>query len=396
VLLLGSTSKPAKILSDISYETGEREESVVIGNNRKTSCINAPMINATSGDANDFGDEHHTTGAHIGVVIVPTALAMAEREGADGKSLITSIAIGYEVLTSSLRSLRWRVFISQGFHPTTIGGVFAAAVTAGKIMGLNKKGLMNSLGIAGTQAFGCGFKEGWNKRMHVGMAARIGVLSALMGQRNYEASTPGEIIEKALDMYSGRYRELVDPTQITGNKDRGKLGEEWRGMLTSWKPWPSCRFLHIYIKLALDMVEKHSLKPNDIEWVHTKENQTFHFMHETGLSTYERIMSPRDPIDAQFSIPWTVATAIIKKNISLYDYFTEEGLRNPDVLEFLHKVTGEVDPDHEAAYPWEWLVTVIIKTKDGREFTETSMEWPGNPIWMPKYKDNPGLFIEDI
>ncbi|MEM2103618.1 MAG: MmgE/PrpD family protein [Candidatus Bathyarchaeia archaeon] len=395
VQLLGSTSKPARILADLAFEVGGREECVMIGHYPKTSCLNSAMVNGTSNGANDWMCDHTTANCHIGAVVVPAAVAAAEREGVDDKLLVLAAALGYEVTARIGEAFLGRLY-AQGLHPSTVCGVFGAAVAAGKIFELDKEGLMNALGIAGTQAFGCGFGEGWNKRMHYGMAARIGVTAALMAERKYHASTPGRIVERALKAcaYQGEY----DVKQIVGGNGRGRFGEEWRGMLMSYKPYPCCKFLHHYISLTLKMVKEHDLRPEDVDSITTSQCREFYNTLFSGqtYSTPERVYSPIDPIDAQFSAPWTIATVIVKRNIGLYDYFTVEGLRDSNVLNLAKRISGIVDPEYERLYPKEWPIRINVRLKDGREIVETTKEVPGDPQSVPEYGEKPGLFEKEI
>jgi 2-methylcitrate dehydratase PrpD len=53
---------------------------------------------------------------------------------------------------------------------------------------------------------------------------------------------------------------------------------------------------------------------------------------------------PRNCVDSIASIPWSVATAIVKRGVSISD-FTEEAIKNEKVLHIAQKINAELAPD---------------------------------------------------
>jgi 2-methylcitrate dehydratase PrpD len=77
--------------------------------------------------------------------------------------------------------------------------------------------------------------------------------------------------------------------------------------------------------------------------------------------------SPRSPVDAQFSIPWGVASAIVGRRVGLDD-FTESAIGNREVLEVTQKMRVEVDNSLHKPGPEPTRVKII--TKDGKTFAK--------------------------
>jgi 2-methylcitrate dehydratase PrpD len=77
--------------------------------------------------------------------------------------------------------------------------------------------------------------------------------------------------------------------------------------------------------------------------------------------------NPRTIIDAQFSVPWVVATAIVKGKVTVDD-FTDEAIKRPEILKIAQKVRGKLVPemDRHGVGPGG----VIIKMRDGTEYKE--------------------------
>jgi 2-methylcitrate dehydratase PrpD len=74
----------------------------------------------------DFDDTHDFAVLHSGVSVIPSALALAEKEGASGKDLLTAVIAGYDVHSRLGFAAKVAPGIS-GWHYTSVFGVFGAA-----------------------------------------------------------------------------------------------------------------------------------------------------------------------------------------------------------------------------------------------------------------------------
>src|SRR6266852_5584386 len=73
---------------------------------------------------------------HPGTAILPAALAAAETAGASGKTFLTGVAAGYEVMERMAAEFIPTV-MARGFHASPVFGIFGAAIAAAKIGGLD-------------------------------------------------------------------------------------------------------------------------------------------------------------------------------------------------------------------------------------------------------------------
>jgi len=55
------------------------------------------LINGIYAHSLDFDDTHRRASLHPGTTVIPTALALGESTGADGKTLTTAIVAGYDI-----------------------------------------------------------------------------------------------------------------------------------------------------------------------------------------------------------------------------------------------------------------------------------------------------------
>ncbi len=107
-------------------------------------------------------------------------LAACERFGRDGRSALLGIAAGVEAMCR-LSLVAPKLIHKAGFHPTAVLGAMASTLAVSVVLNLEKKQIVNALGIAGSMAGGIieYLAEGaWSKRLHAGWAAHSGLHAA--------------------------------------------------------------------------------------------------------------------------------------------------------------------------------------------------------------------------
>ena len=151
-------------------EWGGREESTVMVFGARVPAPEATFCNSMLIHAPDFDETDDRSGTHIMVTSLPSAMAMAEKTGGNGKDLITALVMGVDI-TSRL-ALAPRLF--HGWHYSTTVGIFGATAAAGKILGLDEEAMVDALGIAYSQA--AGNRQGRQDGEHDQAIAHRGVL----------------------------------------------------------------------------------------------------------------------------------------------------------------------------------------------------------------------------
>ena len=355
---------------DTIVDLGGNPDSTVIGYGLKTSPAMAALANATMGHAFDMDDDHREGTQHSSVVVFPAILAAAERYRVDGKTLLTAFVYGSEVTIRLGEAFLGQTYF-QGFHPTGTCGVFGSTAGVAKILGLDKKSSAYALGIAGSQAAGLlewKAQGTWTKRFQAGHAAMGGVLSGMLAQKGYTG--PTTILEGEdgfIRAYS--YKDIWDLNKITG-----LFGKKWEMSDTSIKVHACCRFSAPLADCALDLY-KQGVQAEDVEEILAKVNK---YSIKVLCVPEEKKFSPQTVVDAQFSLPYAIAVGICKGRETIKEY-TEEAIKDPDVLKLAAKVKWELDPEAEAVYPRYYPCTVIVKMKDGREYT-SHVDYPkGDP-----------------
>jgi len=141
------------------------------------------------------------------------------------------------------------------------------------------------------------------------------------------------------------------------------LGERFETEKIGFKPYPCCGHSHAAIDAALSLRSKYNIKPDWIQDITVYANDAAYVL----CIPLQAKQNPQTMIDAQFSLPWTVATALVKGKVTLQD-FTKTAIQREDVLEVARKVTGQLQPEYNRRGVGPGKIT--IRLADGYEYTE--------------------------
>jgi len=368
VAFAGSAALGVNDVVELFKEWGGKRESTVIGYDLMLPCTSAALINGMMSHALDYDDGHDEAMVHAAASVVPAAFAVAERKGGvNGKDFLTAVAVGIDLMARMALGARTNLRVS-GWVYSCIFGYFGATAAAGKLIGLDEEKMVNAFGIAYSQTAGS-FQSiadaALTKRAQLGFAARAGVFSALLAERGITG--PQNCVEGDYGIYKNYIRGEYDLGLVLSD-----LGKRYEVENLGFKAYPCCGYTHGPIYLTLSLMREHQIRPEDVEEINvfTGRNAADLFLPA------ERKRRPLSVPDAQFSIPYTVAVAVIKGNVSIGD-FTPEAINDPCVLEMAQKVRGiiveeltrrEVEP-----------AIVEIRTKDGKRYSKRIENRKGSP-----------------
>jgi 2-methylcitrate dehydratase PrpD len=145
-----------------------------------------------------------------------------------------------------------------------------------------------------------------------------------------------------------------------------------------FKVWPACGYTRPTNTAIRELRTRHGLAPEDVVRIT--------IVGGTGATQLlseplEKKRRPKLSIDGKFSIPFTSAVMMVKGNVTLRDY-TDEGLRDPQVLAMADRVSYRLDPSAElpvGGYSSLSRPTVEIEMKDGRRYSCRPEGVPGDP-----------------
>jgi len=365
---LSDSSRP--IQSVISSLENTQDGAVVIGTNIMATPPYAALANGIASHSLELDDVVNEASLHPAVAIMTAALAAAHIAGCTGKEFIAAVAAGYEVTIKLGIALDPSAHYAQGFHPTGTCGTMGAAITAAKILKLDQKSMQNALGIAGSQAAGSMefLSDGaFTKRFHPGWAAHSGIIAALLAQNHFTG--PGTIIEGKFGFLHS-YSPKSDPTKILNN-----WGKPYEVMKTSIKSHACCRYKQGPIDAILQIMREYDLSDSDIENVTLSIlNAGFALVAEPEDIKY----NPKSIVDAQFSMPFGAAMAILYGKATL-DEYTQPNLHSPAVKKMMTKIRCIKDPDIEKDFPKKWAAVAKIETTTGKQYA-ANIDYPkGDP-----------------
>ncbi|MBP7159098.1 MAG: MmgE/PrpD family protein [Thermomonas sp.] len=307
----------------------------------------------------DYDDTHAAGVIHATASTFPCALGTAALAGADGEALLAAYVAGMEV-GARLASVAKGGFHQVGFHPTGLVGAFACTLVAGRLLGLNAAQLASAQGIA--LSMGSGSLEflqdgAWTKRMHPGWAAGAGLTAATMARHGFVG--PKHAYEGRFGLFNSHLGPLARDGDL-GLATAG-LGEVWELAKVNVKPLPACHFTHACADAAAILRERHGLRPQQIRSVRALVPAEVVKTVCEPVATKKR---PQNSYDAQFSIPYIVATALVRGRFGLAE-LDESALRDEATLALAAKVEYQVDPD--SPFPKYYSGEVIVTLDDGRE-----------------------------
>jgi 2-methylcitrate dehydratase PrpD len=372
-----ATMEFPKIVVGYFADLGGKPEATILQTKKKFPAVNAAFANASCAHAIDMDDGHRFGALHPGVAIIPAALAAAELGGADPRTLLTGIVAGYEIMIRLGAAIN-PSSLNRGFHITGITGVYGAAAACAKIMNLNPEETTGALGMAGLQASGLiqvnheveGAKV---KPLNPARAASNGLLSCILAKRG--ARGPLQIFEGADGYLKAVSDEVKDDLLTKG------LGTEYEILNVYVKLYAACRHAHAPIDAVLEALKGQSIEPEEITRVSV---ETY-----SAAVRLAGIREATTPSAARFSIPFSVAIAIARKDAGPNQY-CEEVVRDPRIRALARKVEMLVSEKWETAYPHKRGAAVTVQTRSGKKWgieVELAKGEPENPAtWNELYK----------
>ncbi len=305
----------------------------------------------------ELDDIHKTSTVHAAAPVISAALSVAEREHADGRAFLLSVALGYEAalrVGEAVNPSHYRYW-----HPTGTAATFGAAAAAGSLLKLEAAQMLDALGSAGTQAAGLwefNADGAMSKHLHPGKAAMNGVMAADLARAGFTGAT------RILEGERGFFRAMsaaYDETRITDG-----LGSRWKISENCYKLHSCCGHTHTAIDLAIQ------LRQEPIESLRI----------ETYGPGYEIVkeMRPRTPYQAKFSIAYCVAVALLDGRAGL-DQFTPKRMADPAIPKVLDLIQVTVADDLTRKYPAAWPARLTLTLPFGETLSREADFPRGNP-----------------
>jgi len=363
----GYHTKDVNILRDIYLKMAGAEETTLIGFGDKIPAVNATLVNSLMIRALDFNDIYWKEDPSHPSDLIPAALSVGEMENLSMKDVIVAIVLAYEFeqrlcefAVPGVRERKW--------HHATITQ-FVSPIVAGKLLGLNEDQMVNAIGINGAHnhTIGCptAGKLTMMKNTVDPMAVQTGVFAALMAQKGYSGTE---------EVFEGK-EGFMDVFGPDWNREKllGGLEDSFKILECSMKAFPTEALTHTHITAALKVVVNNNISYDQIDTVTITT-----IARACDILFDPHKYNPDSRETADHSLPYCVAAALVDHKITT-DTFSDEKLKDPRIREVINKIKGEASEEFERMFPAKQPSKVVIKTKDGKEFSEY-LEFPkGDP-----------------
>lgn len=363
-ILAGASARPVLAIDRYAAAMGPADgPSEILINRRRTSPVFAAMVNAAAAHVVEQDDVHNGSVFHPAAVVFPPVLAVAQALGRSGRDLLVAAVAGYEV------GIRVGEFLGRShykiFHTTGTAGTLAAAAATGRLLGLSPAAMLDAFGSAGTQAAGL-----WeflrdaadSKQLHTARAAANGIAAAYLAREGFTGAR--HILEGPQGMAAGMSTD-ADPARLTD-----RLGTRWALAETSFKFHASCRHTHPAADALQQVLREHKLAEGDIERVVAH-------VHQGALDVLGPVVDPRTVHQSKFSMGTVLGLIARQGRAGLPEF--DAALDDAAVADFRGRVTMELDPEVDGAYPQRWIGKVTVHTRDGRVLHGRVDEPKGDP-----------------
>jgi 2-methylcitrate dehydratase PrpD len=319
----------------------------VLGRSERLDILHAALLNGISSHMFDFDDTHLKTVIHPAGPVCSAILALAEHRPVSGEDFLHALVLGVEVECRIGNSV-YPNHYDTGWHITGTAGVMGAAAACGKLLGLDEQQMVWALGIAATQSSGLREMFGTMcKPFHPGNAAKNGLMSALLAEKNFTSSNRGiEAPRGFAHVLSTKF----DPSEIIDG-----LGETFEIDLNTYKPFACGIVIHPIIDACVQLRNEFGLSGDEIESVLARVHPLV--LELTGKKT------PQTGLEGKFSVYHSAAVGFIHGAAGEREY-SDAVVRDPKVVALRDKVTAEIDPTMH-----EDQTRVEVTLKDGRKLS---------------------------
>jgi 2-methylcitrate dehydratase PrpD len=321
----------------------------VIGTPVRSSPSEAAFANATLGHGLVREDMHAAAVSHLGVVIFPALLALAQRQKASGRDFLLGAVCGYEIGAAVGRAIMDQQMVRR-FRPTGITGPLAGAIAGSRLLSLDEDATVSAVGFAANSIGGlnewpyCGGDEMF---FHPGFAARNAVMAVELASLGARAS------ESALDGRAGLFAGLNKSECVA--RVAPFSGEAFEIMSVYYKPAPACNYAQTACQAALHLSP---VETRDIDSIVVKASAAaVQYPGCDYAGSFERILQ------AKMSIQYCVAATLARGVIEESNYHL---LDDPEINRLARIIKLEIDPAFTAAYPGTQGTEVILKLRDAR------------------------------
>ena len=360
VTLLGSRMPAPRILAVTELARGVQGAATLVGLGRRADPQTAALVNGCSAHVDLFDDNNGPMIAHPSSPLVSALLPLAQARAAAGRAFLDAYAVGFEFGVAMGRALN-PAFYQRGWHLTYTLGILGATLACCRLIGLDARRAGHALGIAATMSGGLRQNFGtMSMGLHVGLAARGAVQSALLAEAGYE-SDPAAL--------EGKYGFL----QVFAGAGLAELplGKPFELVASGiiFKPYPSGAPTLAAVDAALALhgrLKAAGMAASTLTAVRC-------LVHPWNAMTLREEV-PADELQAKVNLRYCVATALVHGDLS-FRRFSRAALGDAAVFDLMRRISIAIAddlPDND-----EFPAEVRAVLADGHELVERRERPPG-------------------
>lgn len=316
----------------------------IIGTAYYTSGHDSLLLHGASIVSNELDEGNQFAKGHPAAHIFAPAYLVAIEQGATGKEFIHAFILAYEISTR----FAYACNMNDAMHPHGTWGTIGGAVAAGILQKKEKQEIIEMILLAASLPLATSFEAAMTgqtvRNLYTGISAQIAYQVLSMQKSGFTSSLP--VVEHIWgSIVSNKVNEQIFMKDI------------WSPPLIDksfFKYYPTCRFTHSTIDALYGLLKDNRVDALQITSVKVETYQ---------LAARLRNKEPKNKLSAKFAIPYIVANIILEKN--LYTIFSQEALKDEEVLTLSRKIEVVENQEMTEMLPEERAAKVIIFTEDG-------------------------------
>jgi 2-methylcitrate dehydratase PrpD len=316
----------------------------------------ASLVNGITSHVHDYDDTTPGNYSHPSSPVASALFAYASGNPVSGRDFVHAFILGFEA-ESRIGNAVYPAHYDAGWHITGTSGVFGAAVSIGRLIGLSTQQMIWAIGLAATQAAGLREMFGsMGKAFHPGRSAQNGYAAALLAREGF---TAGERSLEGPRGFAAVTAAKYDLSKIT----RG-LGQDWDLRVNTYKPFPCGIVNHPTIDAAIHIHDEHHPAPEQIAAVRLRVAPLV-----LDLCNQQNITKG---LQGKFSVYHGAAVGLVRGKAGLQEY-SDEAVNDPAVKRVRERATASGDSTIT-----EDQARVEVELTDGRTFTKFVEQSIGN------------------
>lgn len=380
----GFQAQPAVIARRLAQSMTSNTPARIIGTTATSSPDMAGFANGVMVRYLDYNDSYFSPGGGHPSDMIPAILAVADPLACDGRTVITAVALAYEVFCR----LSDQVVVGELGWDQGMFSVIGAACGAGKALGLDAEAMGHAVSLAVVPNLPLGVTRVGELAMWKGCAAanatRAGIFAALLAREGMTGP------EAPFEGRKGLWEQAVGkPVQLGA---LGGGGAPFAITSSMFKAFPAQIHTQGPISLALEL--RAQVPIVDIDTIHI---QAYRSAVQSAATEPEK-WAPRTRETADHSIPYLVATALCHGAVTAAS-FTDERLQDPNVRALMKKMTVDEDDQFTQRFPDENNCRIEISTASGQRFAAHTAYQPGhwrNPLSDEQVVDKFNRLAADV